>query len=153
MDSHSSQRVVDAARSWIGTRFLHQGRRKKNGNDKGGVDCLGLLVGVADECSLMQQGKPLAGFDERDYGHYPCEKRLLDGLLKHFERCDKADMRAGDVVLVRIDEQAQHVGIIGDYAEDDFSLIHAYAPARAVVEHRLDADWMRKVVCVLRLTN
>lgn len=151
MDSYTSQCVVDAARSWIGTRFSHQGRRKKNGADKGGVDCLGLLVGVADECGLMQHGKALARFDERDYGHYPCEKRLLEGLLKHFERYDKNEIQVGDVVLVRIDEHAQHVGIIGDYASDEFSLIHAYAPARVVVEHRLDESWMSRVVCVLRL--
>lgn len=151
MDSDTSQRVVDAARSWIGTRFSHQGRRKKHATDKGGVDCLGLLVGVADECGLMQHGKALAQFDERDYGHYPCEKRLLDGLLNHFERIDISDMQMGDVALLRVDEHAQHVAIIGDYAPDGFSLIHAYAPARAVVEHRLDESWMRRVVCVLRL--
>ena len=34
--------IVTCARSWIGTRFHHQGRLKKTQSHKGGVDCLGL---------------------------------------------------------------------------------------------------------------
>ncbi len=41
------EQIAAASRSWIGTAFHHQGRTKKTTGHKGGVDCLGLLVGVA----------------------------------------------------------------------------------------------------------
>jgi hypothetical protein len=35
---HDSHPIVACARSWIGTRFHHQGRLKKADGHKGGVD-------------------------------------------------------------------------------------------------------------------
>ena len=75
----------------------------------------------------------------------------MQGLLRHFKRYNKTDIQKGDVVLVRIDEHAQHVAVVGDYTPDGFSLIHAYAPARAVVEHALDAWWRERIQAAFRV--
>ena len=52
------------ARSWVGTRYVHQGRVKRNAHNLGGCDCLGLLVGVVRELRMLSdvrdsQGEPL----------------------------------------------------------------------------------------------
>ncbi len=76
--------IAQQARSWLGTRFHHQGRLKHNANDAGGCDCLGLLVGVAEELQLHAEGTPVMAFDERDYGHYPDGVRMREVLERLF---------------------------------------------------------------------
>jgi len=142
--------IVENARGWLGTRFAHQGRRRACGSDGGGVDCLGLLVGVAAECKLTKDGRLLAAYDELDYGHFPDEVRLFMALKACLHEVEQDDVRTADVLLLKIDGRAQHVGIVGEYAGGGLSLIHAYAPARRVVEHRLDAAWRQKMVAVFR---
>ncbi|MBL0320066.1 MAG: hypothetical protein IPP74_12385 [Alphaproteobacteria bacterium] len=43
----SNQKIISQARTWLGTPFHHQARLKGKG-----CDCLGLIVGVADELGL-----------------------------------------------------------------------------------------------------
>lgn len=148
-----SERIVAAARGWIGTHFCHQGRRKKQVGHGGGVDCLGLLVGVAAECGLSHGGQWLAALDERDYGHFPDRGRLRGALEHYLQPVSVGAIAAGDVLLLRVDGLAQHVGIVGDYAGGELSLIHAYAPARAVVEHRLDGQWQGQIEAAFRFTE
>lgn len=92
----------------------------------------------------------LADNDEVDYGHFPDEGRLAAAMGRVLALAPKEMLQLGDVLLLRVDGRAQHLGIVADYAGGDFSLIHAYAPARAVVEHRLDEVWRAKIVKVFR---
>lgn len=74
--SDQPYRIVAEARSWIGTPFAHQGRKKGQG-----VDCLGLLIGVAAALRLRGcDGKLLVSRDSLAYGHYPDEVALREGL-------------------------------------------------------------------------
>ncbi|MGE0755119.1 MAG: C40 family peptidase [Alphaproteobacteria bacterium] len=144
-------RIVQAARGWLGTRFCHQGRVKKTASHAGGVDCLGLLIGVAAELQLCNhEGKPLMGYDERDYPHYPDVERLRHMLGSHLLPIHHAGIQPGDVVLLNIDGHPQHMGICCRL-NGALSLIHAYAPARAVVEHHLDSWWNARIVSVFRI--
>lgn len=142
--------IVACARGWIGTRFHHQGRIKKTATHKGGVDCLGLLAGVAAELDLRKHdGTPLVSFDETDYPHQPDVSRLqamLSGLLQPVAI---EHIAAGDILLLRIDESPQHLAIVSD-SGDGFGIIHAYAPARSVVEHGLDDWWRERITAVFR---
>ena len=183
---HSSvhPNICQQARTWLGTPFKHQGRVKGVG-----VDCLGLLIGVAQELDLRDaQGRKLAAFDALDYGHVPDEKRLWRGLAQslHFysplageSKSAKRDWVGGEnnarqspptktsndvltppqggsghvnIALFRIDGTARHLGII--VQDSDYpTLIHAYAPARKVVEHRLDEEWERKIVACFEISR
>lgn len=139
--------VVVCARGWIGTRFQHQGRLKRGAAHRGGVDCLGLLVGVAAELGLRDcDGLAFVEADERDYSHMPDVGRLKTRLLRVMREVEESEMRVGDVLLMDVDGRAQHLGIVTDEG-----LIHAYAPARAVVEHALDAWWRARIVAVFRV--
>ncbi len=138
--------IVACARGWIGTRFHHQGRIRKTATHRGGVDCLGLLVGVADELGLRE----LALADETSYSHQPDAKRLKVRLSELLCPLPISQLASGNVALFCIDEQPQHLGIISDY-QGISGIIHAYAPARAVVEHRLDAWWWERIDAVFSI--
>jgi NlpC/P60 family putative phage cell wall peptidase len=142
--------IVATARSWIGTRFHHQGRLKKTGSHKGGVDCLGLLVGIADELDLRRtDGTRLASTDETDYAHQPDSKRLKSKLAELLMPIPVGGISAGDILLLRIDDNPQHLAVVSDMA-DDLGIIHAYASARAVVEHQLDSWWKARIEAAFR---
>ncbi len=139
--------IVNAARGWIGTRFHHQGRLKKTDTHKGGVDCLGLLIGVARELNL-----PLSQYDEVDYPHYPDTEKLRQKLAGCMQEIKIQDMRMGDVLLLAVDDSPQHLAIVSELA-GELAIIHAYAPARAVVEHVLDSWWKQRVVAAFRVND
>ena len=178
--------IIASARSFIGTRFHHQGRLKKTGNHRGGIDCLGLLVGVAHECNVRSKtGELLADVDEFNYPHYPDTIRLREMLERHLISLPLkgGGIREAGIALFEIDGRAQHMGIIANIPvplreglgegwlprNDDvnfnappptqpspsrgegFHIIHAYAPARAVVEHALDDYWRERMVGLFRL--
>ena len=143
--------IVRAARGWVGTRFAHQGRVKRTAQHKGGVDCLGLLVGVAQELDLRGAGGvAFAAVDERDYSHMPDVARLHEVLSGQLLRVDT--LAPGDVVMLRVDDRPQHLAIVSDQPSG-LGLIHAYAPARAVVEHALDEWWRARVHAAFRVSN
>jgi cell wall-associated NlpC family hydrolase len=143
--------IVACARGWIGTRFHHQGRVKKTQHHKGGVDCLGLLAGVANELRLRgPEGNPLTLADETNYSHQPDAVRLKERLSELLMPVAEDHLTPGDIVLLRIDDSPQHLAIISDIA-GGLGLIHAYAPARAVVEHQLDEYWRQRIEAAFRI--
>jgi hypothetical protein len=99
--------IVACARGWLGTRFHHQGRVKKTATHAGGVDCLGLLIGIASELNLKgKDNLPLYLADKTSYPHYPDvkplmealkgdEEQLPDTLIQAFEGIDKTPAYRG----------------------------------------------------------
>lgn len=140
--------IIAVARGYVGVRFAHQGRTRD------GVDCLGLLIAVADECGLTFGGKPASALDVPQYGVRPDVRMLKAKLDAHLIPIAPREVREADIVLLKIDGSPQHLGLIADYPmEAEFALIHAYAPARCVVEHRYDKDWQRATYGAYRLTQ
>lgn len=147
------ENIVVAARGWLGTRFHHQGRLKAGNGHAGGCDCLGLLVGVADELDLRSRktGKRLTEYDMRDYGHIPDGNYLRQTLDALFHRVEAAHVMPGDILLMRFEETPQHVAIVSDHAQGGLGMIHALAAARKVVEHRLDESWAKRITNSYRI--
>lgn len=140
--------VIACARQFMGVRFTHQGRSVN------GLDCLGLLIMTAQRLGLTFEGKAA---DELDIPHYGVRPDVL--MLKHKLDCyllpvAVAQLREGDLVLLRIDGSPQHLAIISDYPmAGELGMIHAYAPARQVVEHRYDEHWRRNSYAAYRLPH
>ncbi|MEQ1790548.1 MAG: hypothetical protein ABL857_08900 [Rickettsiales bacterium] len=141
------QEIVACARGWIGTRFHHQGRLKKTDTHKGGVDCLGLLIGVAEELNL-----PFTKYDETSYSHYPDTQKLRTNLASLMQEVPIENIEIGDILLLNVDGNPQHLAIVSDFS-GKFDIIHAYAPARSVVEHVLDTWWRERIVAVFRVAD
>jgi NlpC/P60 family putative phage cell wall peptidase len=144
MDNIAST-IVTQARTWLNTPFHHQARLKGKG-----CDCLGLIVGVVDELGLKDKnGQPLSGYDEVTYSKEPNGAYLMEKLTDLLDEVPIAEARAGDLALFKVRENPQHMAFLTDY-EDTLGMVHSYAPARRVVEHRLDDDWKSRLVKVFR---
>lgn len=147
----SEKEIVAQARSWLGTKYHHQGRLKKSPTTKGGVDCIGLVVGVVEELGIHNgQGKPLSAYDETGYSMYPDGRRLLAAIQAHMRMVAVDDVRPGDVALFKMFSDPQHVGLITDYPGGGIGLIHCNSSAGAVVEQPLSDTWKRMLVGVYR---
>ncbi len=118
--------VVQAARAWLGTPFHHQARLKGVG-----VDCVGLVIGVARELGLVA-----ADFDVDTYPRVPDGVSLMHLVNLHLTPL-QGEMAPGHVVVVRFDRDPQHLGILGDYRHGGLSIIHAAAEPGRVIETRL----------------
>jgi cell wall-associated NlpC family hydrolase len=147
--------IVRVARTWIGTRYHHQGRLKADPpRHRGGVDCLGLLAGVAQELDLRDgKGVALATFDRTDYAHCVAGEPLRETLRGLLREKKAGELAPGDVVLFALDRAPQHLAIASRAAsgEAGWHMVHAYATARGVVEHRLDDAWRARIVALFTL--
>lgn len=143
------QRVVDVARGFLGTPFVHQGRL-------GGVglDCVGLLQVVAQGCGIVHQ----------DFTTYP--RRPRDGELERriSAHCTRVDNRGGpylipyqvfgdpgDFLLFWMNpatKEAHHVGI-----RTDVGMLHTHGlqGVKRVVEHGWDDFWRERFLSAWRL--
>jgi len=131
-----SERIVAAARDWIGTPYVHQASVKG-----AGTDCLGLVRGLwrefcGDEPAVMPAYTP-------DWGEAGAVELLIGGALHHLRPADVE--AAGDVLIFRMRPGAiaKHMGIqAGTGGEASF--IHAY-DRHGVVESPLSTPWRARI--------
>ena len=126
-----NQKIVDCARTFIGTPYHHQGRVKK-----AGIDCCGLIICIAKELGLSQ-------FDIDGYSRFADGVELSE---LFYQNCPKAyHLEQGKIAIFRIKKRPQHCGIIAE-ADSGFTLIHAYQSAGKVVEHQVSEWWSDRIV-------
>lgn len=125
--------IVAAARGFLGVRYQHQGRSRK------GMDCAGLIVMVARACGIEAR-------DMLGYARTPDGKSLQAHLDAQAPKTGQ--MQAGDILLMRFKREPQHLAIVTDYPFGGLAMIHSYAGAGQVVEHRIDKQWADRIVAV-----
>jgi NlpC/P60 family putative phage cell wall peptidase len=137
--SGAGNRVVRAARDWIGTPYVHQMATKG-----AGCDCLGLLRGVWRE---IVGGEPIriAPYS-MDWSEPQGEERLWQAAIVHLVAKSITQEAAGDVMLFRMREGAvaKHLGILTE-AGDAARFIHSFS-GHGVTESPLSAPWRRRIV-------
>lgn len=142
----TAREVIACARQSVGVRFTHQGRSEH------GVDCLGFLILIAQKLHLTFDGKEAAALDMPHYGARPDVAFLKQKLDTYLVPIPIPELRAGDIVLLKIEGSPQHLALLSDYPMiGELGMIHAYAPARTIVEHRYDAHWQRNTYAAYRL--
>lgn len=128
--------LVAEARTWIGTPYHHGGRLRGSG-----CDCVSFTVSLLESMGMAGIVLP------------EVYKIRPDGtLLSHLERnrdlyreVSVDDIRAGDVVLIRLYKQPQHFGLY----TGDGTVIHADM-RHGVVESAFDAGWRSRLVKIMR---
>lgn len=125
--SNIRQQIVEEARTWIGTPFVHQHRTKGVA-----VDCAGLVIGVARSLGLVP-----ADFDFQGYSRLPDATSLVAICDQFMERIGRDQMQSGDLLAVRFDQHPQHFGLLADYPLGGLSIIHAASRYGRVLETRL----------------
>lgn len=141
------ERVVELARSWIGTPYVHQASVRGVG-----CDCLGLLRGVWRELrgEEPEDAPPYAP----DWAEATGEETLYKALKRHLTQIERARLAPGDIALFRMARHgpAKHCGIVAlkqSGAAESLTLIHARQNKR-VSEEPFSPLWKRKLAFVFR---
>lgn len=144
-------KIVKQARTWIGTKYHHQGRLKKSAQGNGGVDCIGLVIGVVNELSICDaNGNLLSRYDRKGYSMQPEGEKLVESIEPHLKSIDLEKMKSGDVLLFKFWKEPQHVGIVTKYPTGGLGLIHCNSTSGSVVEQPLSDTWKRMITHVYR---
>lgn len=124
--------VTAEARTWIGTRWEHQGRSDD------AIDCAGLILKVAQALGIFT-------LEKADYPRMATDEMMLDLCREHLVEISRADLAPGDVVVMRYGSN-RHIGIIGDYVHGGLTVIHAQTMhPRRVVENQFNDNWLGQV--------
>lgn len=128
------QTVIAQARSWVGVRFLHQGRTRF------GADCLGYIAAFMAELNSTT----LLDHLPRAYSRLP-RAELTDGLRGY---CREIPLQPAALLLIQWPNTgfASHAGI---YTGEN--LIHCSAPEGMVVEHSYGRPWTHRTMSVWAL--
>jgi cell wall-associated NlpC family hydrolase len=125
--------VIAEARCWLDTPYIHQHRAKGHG-----VDCAGLVIGVARELGLVA-----ADFDVNGYPRAPDGKALLELCDQFMTRVRNRDLLPGHVLVFAFEKYPAHMGIVGDYMHGGLSIIQALGQTDGkgrVIEWRLESS-------------
>ncbi|MEL7026722.1 MAG: NlpC/P60 family protein [Pseudomonadota bacterium] len=137
MSAAKRDRIVAAARGWIGTPYRHQA--SVNG---AGADCLGLIRGVwRDVVGAEEEVPPQYS---ADWGETGRSELLFEAAERHLRKSDGAG-QPGDVLLFRMRDKgiAKHLGLISG----PNTFIHSYT-GHGVIECALTEPWRRRVAAV-----
>lgn len=136
------ERIIAAARGWIGTPYVHQATCKG-----AGCDCLGLVRGIWSEVYGLEPEQVPAY--TMDWSEPQGEERLWQAALRHLQVKPLDQAALGDVILFRMraGAVAKHLGVQSwlCQAEASAKFIHAYS-GHGVVESPLSAPWQRRIV-------
>lgn len=123
------ERFLQAARSYLGTPFHHQGRVPGVG-----LDCAGVVV-----CAAREAGMTIA--DQSGYAHQPFGGLFEQAVLAHADPVSRAQLLPGDLLMFAFGGDPQHIAVVQSLAGQDIYILHAHSAARKVVEQRLDGAW------------
>ncbi|WP_010486948.1 C40 family peptidase [Pseudomonas sp. S9] len=132
--------VVSAAMDLLKVPFRHQGRNKL------GVDCAGVLV----HCF---QALGLPHFDTQGYPRTPYDgtlEKILDA-QPSLKRIPVSEAREGDVLVMRIRKEPQHIAIHAGMHHGAAYIIHSSEQYGVVVMHRADELWRARVIRAYRM--
>lgn len=139
-----SARVVDIARAWIGTPYVHQGSARG-----AGTDCLGLIRGVWRQ--LYGSEPEVAPAYTPDWGEIGGDELLMQAALRNLIPVEPGGgATPGEVLLFRMRDGAvaKHLGIRAGVCEAA-SFVHAY-DRHGVVESPLSAPWQARIAARFR---
>ena len=128
------EQIVQEARKWVGTPFVHLGRRRGLG-----IDCAGLVLCIARDLGLADWLEAYSTYSRQPVGDEvlrACRERLQE----------KQRIEPGDVIVFRNPRSACHAAIASDKG-----IIHAHAGIGRVVETALDAKWRKRIAGIFSL--
>ena len=140
MEAGLSERVVSAARKWVGTPYRHQASALG-----AGADCLGVLRGVWREL-VGPEPEALPPY-ARSWAEDGGGELMLATAERWLVSAAGEGISAGDVLLFRVSRRtiARHCGI----ATGTASMVHAY-DGHAVAETPIPEVWAKRLVARFR---
>lgn len=129
--------MIAFARSLIGTKFRHMGRSLRS------VDCAGLIL-----LALQHIGRQTV--DIAAYGRTPHKDGLREAVRANLGKPVTDGIKAGDVLLMRMNVEPTHVALVAEHEKIGPTLIHTDATIGQVVEHSFRSPWVERTVEVYR---
>jgi hypothetical protein len=144
--SERAASVIAAARTMMGTPFLHQGRLPGVG-----LDCIGLIAVAALWAGVPNARAFLADPEFKGYARRPAPAMLYAACDKYLDRIDALAAGPADILLVRHRHDPQHFMLIT--GREPLYAIHANdSPTKPeVVENRVDERRFGRVLRAYRL--
>lgn len=128
MSPELQQAVVAEARTWLGTKHIHQAAVKG-----AGVDCAFLLVRVYHAVGLIPVIDPRPY--PRDWHLHRSDERYLGWVEQYADRVETPE--PGDVVLYQFGRCVSHGGIVVDWP----TIIHSYSGVGCTLD-KGDAEFL-----------
>jgi hypothetical protein len=131
--------IVTEARRWVDVPFVDG-----HFHYEVGCDCLGMGRGVGIALGLDWLANPaFAPF--LGYARQPDPVKMKEALDRFLTPLVIGEEQAGDILYWSILGLPTHLAILTEEGPDrgyaEGSMVHAYAPSKKVVEHRIDAKW------------
>lgn len=135
---NNADRIVEEARGWIGTPYLHQASVKG-----AGADCLGLLRGVWREV-VGPEPEPVPAYTA-DWAEPDRREVLMEAAGRLLVAKGLRDAAPADVILFRMREGsiAKHLGIQSSVGPSA-AFVHAYTH-HGIIESPLSLPWERRI--------
>ncbi len=133
-----SDAMVQAARAWIGTPYMHQATAKGIG-----CDCLGLIRGVwRDVFGEEPEAVPTY---TADWSEPQGEELLFAAARRHMRTVTTGPFAPGEILLFRMRDGgvAKHLGLFSRSSPHPL-FIHAYT-GHGVIESPLSMPWRRRI--------
>jgi NlpC/P60 family putative phage cell wall peptidase len=139
-------RIVDEARLWIGTPYVHQASCRG-----AGTDCLGLVLGLWRH--LFGALPATVPAYTSDWSEPSAREDLMQAARRFLTPVEGRDAQPGDVLLFRMRDGrvAKHLGIQSDVGQSA-RFIHAYS-GHGVVESALSDPWRRRIAARFEFPN
>lgn len=132
----TGQRIADAAQSFVGAPFAHQGRDPATG-----LDCAGLAL-----CSAWAAGIEVEDFGV--YGRMPVPDTVVQQVASRCMAVDYGERAPGDLLLFTQSKQPMHMAIW-----DGECIVHAFEPRGRVVRHHMGTSWAGRVHSIWRFAG
>jgi NlpC/P60 family putative phage cell wall peptidase len=135
--------IIQYARQWIDTPYVHQGRLLGTG-----CDCAGFLVGIGEKFDYEPE-------DLQNYSPIPQQKQLEELIDKQLVRIGLDQIAPADIVLMNFYKSTNphHIGLITDYYGGGLGMIHCYQNIGKVVEHVLSDKWKQRIQIAYRFPD
>lgn len=150
MSDATGARVVQIARGWLGTPYVHQASVRG-----AGTDCLGLLRGVWREL-YGAEPEPVPAYTA-DWSEPSRDEALWAAARRHLaelpDAAGQAPLAMGEVLLFRMRDGAvaKHLGLVSAVGAAP-RFIHAYS-GHGVVESPLSKPWQRRIAARFYFPN
>lgn len=133
--------LVITARAQLGKPYKHLARGPSR------FDCVGLVA-----YCLTVHGFPV--HDVPLYGREPRKQDMRTAIEANLGAPFRGDWEPGDIAIVSLNKQPNHLAILADYVFGGLSLIHCFSEpgiAHGVVEHGINPEWRSHIRAVYRV--
>ena len=127
-------KIVEEARSWVGTPYRHFESKKGLG-----CDCGLFIMGVYVNVGLIKYKHP--EFYPTDWAfHNPIGEMFVDNAEKYFLSIDPKDIKIGDMILYQFGKSISHASIL---IENDM-IVHSQVGIGVTETNRFNTVWSNR---------